>query len=173
MTLAAQLTSLPRRHWHSPAMSATGEQILHTTPFPISTSALYRCYPSRLTDGPNVICRDGGDAIEEIVTARRVRTSHQRPACAVPMFSQSAVGAKRLVVSPSDRPRIIVSRGRDRRQLLACTPFGLATALTRQSAARVKWPPNSENQELIHDVFSLRIVPSFGEHHVRPWSLSS
>src|SRR5947199_9185384 len=71
-----------------------------------------------LTDGPHVICRDDGDAIEEIVSVRRVRTPHERPACAVPMFSYGAVSVELRVEGPSHRPYITVSDGCDGRQTI-------------------------------------------------------
>src|SRR5438552_11197116 len=72
-----------------------------------------------LTDGPNVVCRDDSDAIEEIVAVGGVRTPHERPACAVPMFSYGAVSVELRVVGPSDRPNIIIRHGCDRRQTIS------------------------------------------------------
>src|ERR1700730_17691777 len=47
-------------------------------------------------------------AIEEIVAVRRVRTPHDRPACAVPMFNYGAVSVELRVEGPSDCPNIII-----------------------------------------------------------------
>src|SRR5438045_4278793 len=72
-----------------------------------------------LTDRPNVIGRDDGHAIEEIVAVRRVRTPHKRPACAVPMFSYGAVSVELRVEGPSDCPNIIIRYSCDRRQTIS------------------------------------------------------
>src|SRR5947199_2059425 len=78
-----------------------------------------------LTDGPHVICRDDGDAIEEIVSVRRVRAPHERPACTVPMFSYGAVSVELRAEGPSDCPNIIIRHGCDRRQTIGL-PAGIS-----------------------------------------------
>lgn len=64
-----------------------------------------------LANRPNVIRRNHGHAVKQIVTCGGVGAFHDGPGRAVPMLDHGAVGIQTKVISRTDCPDVVIRGG--------------------------------------------------------------
>ena len=125
-----------------------------------------------LTDGPNIVCGDDGDTVEEIVAVSRVRAPDEGPGCAVPMFNHRAVSGEAVVPCPANRPDVIVSDRGNARERIGLRPQIWAS--DNFPIGGRDWAGNEQSEQDKSGCASdfHVVVPFYGEHQSLPSSTS-